>query len=164
MEKLGIDLKLLIAQIFNFFLFLFIFKKFIASSFLKFLAEEKKKQIEKERFEQEKKIFEEKWQEEKTRMKEELEKEKKTLLKDIHNEADKQKKEILDKARKETDQLRERTKAELEKERIMMEKEMMKKVVDLSINIVNTSLRDYLTESMKKDITQMILKNLKKEN
>ena len=46
MENLGIDVKLLIAQVVNFALFLFIFHRFISKPFLRFLDSEKKKDEE----------------------------------------------------------------------------------------------------------------------
>jgi len=49
MESLGVDVKLLIAQIVNFLLFFLIFKKFIAKPFSQFLVTEKQKEQERER-------------------------------------------------------------------------------------------------------------------
>ncbi len=48
MEKLGVDLKLLIAQAINFILFFFIVKKYIAKPFSQFLKSEKENEKEKE--------------------------------------------------------------------------------------------------------------------
>jgi len=43
MEGLGVDVKLLIAQVINFLLFFYIFKKYLAKPFQKYLDEETKK-------------------------------------------------------------------------------------------------------------------------
>src|SRR3989344_4575625 len=48
MEGLGIDLKLLIAQIINFGLFFYVFKRFLAKPFVSFIDEEKQKEAERE--------------------------------------------------------------------------------------------------------------------
>ena len=51
MDKLGIDVKLLIAQLVNFGLFFFIFQKFIAKPFLGLIKSEEKKEKAKHAFE-----------------------------------------------------------------------------------------------------------------
>ena len=49
MESLGIDIKLLIAQIINFGLFFYVFKKYLAKPFASFMSDEAKLEKEKER-------------------------------------------------------------------------------------------------------------------
>jgi len=49
MEKLGVDIKLLIAQITNFILFFIVFKKLVSKPFKNFLDDERKKEELKEK-------------------------------------------------------------------------------------------------------------------
>ncbi len=60
MENLGVDIKLLIAQLVNFLLFLYIFKKFVSNSFETFLKEERKKEEIKSKIDTTIKLSEEK--------------------------------------------------------------------------------------------------------
>src|SRR3989344_4531891 len=109
MEGLGIDLKLLIAQIINFGLFFYVFKRFLAKPFVSFIDEEKQKEAERET--------------------------------------------SLQKAKKLEDEL-------LKKEQQAQEK--ARKVAKLSLFIVQNTLREVLSDDLRKKITERILKNSSK--
>jgi F-type H+-transporting ATPase subunit b len=157
MENLGIDPKLLIAQIINFILFFFIVKKFIAKPFIQFINNEKNKEKEKEKLlndlkkSEEAFIFKEK--EMKTKMKREINE----TITEAKKEASDLKKELMKQAEQEVQEMMLKSKEQLEQERIALYSEIKKKVVDLSVLIVNQALIDSLDEEMKKKVTAKII-------
>ncbi len=163
MENLGIDIKLLLAQIINFVLFFILFKKFMSTPFLKFLNQERKKDEEKH------KALEliKKQEEEISIMEHEMRKNAKkqidAMLEQAKNDAEKIKQDIVAQAQKESDQIIAHGKAAIETERTTLYKEVKNRSVDLSMLIVNNALKEYLTEDAKKAVTQHILNNVSKE-
>lgn len=164
MENLGIDIKLLIAQIINFALFFYIFKKFIAEAFLKFLRLEKEKGLEKERIELDLKQKEEKWKQQELKFKKLMKSEEERTLRLAKDTAEKMKEDIIKKANNEAIILYEKAKKAVEEEKKLAEKDIEKKVIDLSIAIIETSLKNYLTPEIKKEITNKMIKNLPSVN
>lgn len=160
MENLGIDVKLLLAQIVNFALFFFLFQKFIAASFLKFINEEKQKEKEKERILSALKTKEEEMSKKEDELKEKMRKETEKILLMARSEANKLKEGIIAQAKKEADDLREKMRQQMKDEREAMYKEIKEKIIDLSVDMVDRALEEYLTEKTRKELTQHILKNL----
>lgn len=159
MEGLGINFKLLLAQIINFTIFFFIFKKFIAKPFLKFIKEGKKNEEEKETILQDLKEKEQKMAEEQEKHQKKMKSEMQAALKNITQEANKLRDELLQKTKDEITDLKAKSQAQIENERDQMIKEIKSKIVNLSMTIVNSALKDYLTDNAKKEITDNILKN-----
>lgn len=163
MESLGIDIKLLLAQIINFVLFFFIFKKFIAKPFSKFLNLEVDKEKEKEKIlidlrkKEEDLINKEKKAQEK--MKEEFD----VAIKNAKKEALLVKDDIISTSKKEADSIILKGKKQVEDERLTMQKEVKKNVVDLSVFLVQKALNNFLTPDLQRKLTQHILKNFSKE-
>ncbi len=163
MESLGIDVKLLIAQIINFALFFYIFRKFIAKPFSSFLNVEKKKEEEKEKVLSDLKKKEENMILQEQKAKEKIKREYELAVKNAKADAVSVREEMLQEAKKDSEQLVERGKKQIDEERITMQKDLKTKVVDLSLVIVNRALSDFLTEDMQKKINERILKNLAKD-
>ena len=163
MESLGIDLKLLIAQVINFGLFLFLFHKFISKPFLKFLNNEKK------RDEEAQKIYEKalKQKEELDKKEKELQgslkKEREKIIEKARKEAETVKQQILDEAREQGEQVKQKALKQIKVERENIYKDAQQKINELSFYLVKSALKDVLTEDVRKKVTQQILKNSPKE-
>lgn len=163
MENLGIDGKLLVAQIINFAVFYFVFKRFLAKPFSRFIDEEKEKEKRVE-----KALLQAKKQEEEILRKQEefrtkIRKETEEILSHAKTSAGEAKQEILAQAAQEAEAIREKTKKALAQERHLLENEIRKKVIALSFFLVSRALGDVLTDETRKKTTQAILKNLPKK-
>jgi len=159
MESLGVDLKLLIAQVINFALFFFIFKKFIAVPFTAFLEDESKKEKEKEKVLLSLKKKEEEMAEAETKMKNSLKKElDRAMVKSKENAAS-YRATLIAQAKKEAENIIEKGKKQIESEKQAMEKEMKKKLIELSTTIIDKAFEKYLSKEAQKDINRNILKN-----
>jgi len=163
MESLGINIKLLLAQVINFFLFFLIFRKFISKPFSKFLDTEIKNESEKDRILVELKKKEEAVITLEARMKEKVKKEYDLQMKQVKEEAQKIKASLAEEAKKTADEIIERGKKQTENERELMYKEMKKKIMEISLALVAKGLSQFLNKNNQKEVTQYILKNLPKD-
>jgi F-type H+-transporting ATPase subunit b len=160
MENLGIDYKLLIAQIVNFGLFFFIFKKFIAKPLAEFVKAEKAKEQEKENImmavrKQETEMAKNE-EDAKRRLKEESIK----ALKLAQADAEKAAEEIIKAGQKQADKIIADAKDEMVAIRESAMKEVKNKVTDMSIFLVDKALKGYLTEDVQRSLTKHILTSL----
>ncbi|OGK23346.1 ATP synthase F0 subunit B [Candidatus Roizmanbacteria bacterium RIFCSPHIGHO2_02_FULL_38_11] len=162
MEQLGIDLRQIAAQLINFVLFFLIFKKFIATPFLHFLNEGRKKEKEAEDILAKLKSDEENLSQKQAKMKEEMKKEMERVLKEAKKEAEAIKNELITDAKKEAEGIKDRAKKQLEEEREKLNQAAKERMIDLSVAIVDKAFKDYLDEDTKKRITRYILTNLAK--
>ncbi len=160
MENLGIDLRLLIAQVINFVLFFIIVKKFIMAPFSKFITDEKQREKDKDKLLQDAKKIEEGLVLKEKEFNEKSQKELKKLLDDAKKRAEALTDEILEKAQKEAESIKNKMKTQMEAERDALYRDVKSKVADLSIELVNEGLIFALDENTKKKVTQRILKNL----
>lgn len=163
MENLGIDFRLLIAQIINFGLFFIIIRRFIAKPFLKFLNQERQQQEEKQ------KLLEKVQKQEA-----ELENKEKERQKTFHKELDKVliqakkdgervKEEIIKRAKEEAEVIKNNGKKIIDQEKQALYKQVKEKVSELSFLIVNESLKEVLDEETKKSVTEKMLSKLSKD-
>ena len=163
MENLGIDLKLLIAQLINFGLFFFIYKKFIAAPFMSMIKEEKKKDAEK------KKIFEDLAKEKEAlplaekAAKEKIQKKTEESLKAVRQAAEVERIALMKKAQEESGEIVKRANTQIEEERRQMEKQYKEALAKVSVMTVERVLKDFLTEDMQKQINARVLSNLEKK-
>ncbi len=164
MENLGIDIKLLIAQLTNFVLFFIIFKKFIAKPFANFLKDEKQKEESKEKLDHQIKELAEKEKLDEKKMKEKLEKEKEKLTKQAREQDEKIRVENLKKAEEDASRIKAKAYEEIEKEKKLSESKLKKEIIELSVSLVETGLKNYLSPTSRKEITDVILKNSQKMN
>lgn len=147
MEQLGIDLRQIVAQLINFILFFLIFKKFIATPFINFLNEGRRKEKETEDILLKLKLDEENLSQKQIKMQAEMKKE-------IER--------VLQEAKKEAEEIKSRAKKQLEEEREKLNQAAKEKMIDLSVAIVNKAFKDFLDDETKKKITRYILNNLAK--
>lgn len=163
MENLGIDPKLIIAQVINFALFLFLFKKFLAKPFAKFLVDEKNKDLEKEKSLQKIKKMEEEAGKKEQVAKEKIKKEEALVLAEAKKQAMKVKEDILAQATEEAEEIKKKAKKQTEIEKEELFAQVKDKVTKLSFVIINEALKDALPTETKKKITEQILKNSAKQ-
>lgn len=161
MEKLGVDVKLLIAQGINFLIFFFIFKKFLARPFLNFLNDYKNKENEKALLEEEIKRKREEWTKEEEERRKQLKKELEELKGQIKKEIDDERTNILNEAKKQAALIKEKALQEEKMMKMKVESETKRKINELSLLLVEKGLRDVLTNELEKEITARIIKNFK---
>jgi F-type H+-transporting ATPase subunit b len=164
MENLGIDYKLLIAQVINFALVFFVVNKFIAKPFMKYLSEERKKDIEKERIVAELQTKEERMQQEDTKWRKKMKVEQEKILAETKKTAEELKKDILAEARTEAEELLSNAKKQVEDERNNFYKEVKTHIANVSVLVIEQALRKHLTADVQKQLTTHVLENLKKGN
>ncbi len=163
MEKLGIDYKLLIAQLINFGLFFFVFKRYIAKPFGTLIEDERQKEHQRE-----KALIDIKKKEE------EIDLKKKTILTEAEKQAEERvenakkaaeviRTEIIENANRDAQEIRNKGKKLIEEERNKLQKQAQGKISELSLFLVNQALKELLTDDMRKKITQAILKNSPKK-
>jgi len=160
MENLGIDIKLLIAQLINFGLFFFIFKKFVAGPFVSVMQQEKKKDADRKQIlEDVAKQKETLALQEKT-AKDEIHKKTEESLKAVRHAAEMEKVLLLKKAQEESGEIVKRASKQIEEERHQMEKQYKENVAKVSVLAVEHALKDFLTEDMQKQVNTKLLSNL----
>jgi len=161
MEKLGIDPKLLIAQLVNFGLFFFIFQKFIAKPFLGFIKDQEKKDREKLVFEENMRKHKEQLLIDEKKAKETMHKQVQIELSRAKQEAEGIKKSMLEAAKKEADEVLAQAKRQIDEEARLASVALKGKAADLSVSIVETSLKGFLNDNMQKEVTKHILSQVR---
>ncbi len=159
MQSLGIDVKLLIAQVINFALFLIIFHRFISKPFLRFLDKEKKKEEEIKKAHEKALKLEEDLAKKEQLLQQTLKKEREKVIEKAKKDAELVKEQILEEARGQAKKILEKTQKQIEQEREIVYSQAKEKINELSFYLINTALRDILTDDLRKKITQQILKN-----
>lgn len=163
MENLGIDGKLLLAQLINFALFFYIFKKYVAAPFSKFLNQEKNKEHEKEKLLEDAQKREKDLSSKEREMKNKMRAEFDAVVKKAQEAGSVRREEIIAQAKSDARLLVSKARKQIEDEIASSQQDMKKKVADLSIFIVENALADTLDEESSRKITQRILKNLPKK-
>lgn len=164
MENLGVDPKLLIAQLINFGLFFFIFSKFIAKPFLAYIKDEKKKDAERSRLnelalKQDADLIK-KEEEMKTRLRKEYDK----ALTEAKHEAETVKATLMNDAKKEAEEYVIKAQKQMQSDKLAMEREIKDRIASLSVLLIEHGLKDYLTEDMQKGVTKQLLTHLESKN
>ncbi|MFA6446327.1 MAG: hypothetical protein WCW14_03725 [Candidatus Paceibacterota bacterium] len=160
MENLGIDIKLLIAQLINFGLFFFIYKKFIAGPFVMMMKGEKKKDAERKKMLEDVAKQKEILAQQEKEAKEEIHKKTEESLKAVHHAAELEKIVLIKKAHEESAEIVKKAGKQIEEERHQMEKQYKETLAKVSVMTVEHVLKDFLTEDMQKQVTGKILSNL----
>ncbi len=160
MENLGIDLKLLIAQIVNFTVFFMVFQYFIAKPLTKMISNEKKKEKERDRILAELASKEERMTKEEDLFRKSLEKEKDTEMEETKKAALTLKQTMLAEAKQDSAAILSKAREQIEAERTSLQNQIRLKAIDLSIFMIDKALKAYLTEDTKRSLTEHIVKSL----
>ncbi len=159
MENLGIDGKLLLAQVINFVLFFILVKKFIVKPFMVFLNEERNKDEEKNKLLDKLKRSDEAAVEETRKMKEKMKKEFDVLFAQSKKEAQNLGADLIKQAEADAQEIRNKNKKLLEEEKNILYREVKDKIIKTSLFIVEKALKESLNESSRKQVTNFIVKN-----
>jgi len=160
MENLGIDIKLLVAQLLNFLLFFIIINKFLVKPFLLFLNQEKKQDKDKEEALSKIKKIEESLIDDQTRAKAKINQEYNKIMEQAKKDSQQIKDEMIIQAQKEVEEIRIRMKKQLEAERNALYKDIKEQITTVSLNLVSDGLKEALDDSDKSKITKRILMKL----
>ena len=159
MENLGIDIKLLIAQLINFGIFFFIIAKFVAKPFTKFLGEERNKDEEKIKLLDKLKRSEEIAVESEKKMREKVKKELDVIFAQSKKEAQEMRGELVKQAESDAQEIREKSKKQIEEDKNILYREVKDKIVKTSLIIIEKALKESLDEASRKQVTNFIIKN-----
>lgn len=159
MEKLGIELPLLITQIINFSILIFILTKFLYKPILRSLNDRKKKIEESLAFSQQIKQEEEKLEEKKREVLRNAKDEARTYIEQAKKDGKKIKEEMEIEAKKEISLLKEK----LEKEMKSREEELTDEITSYTVHIAAEMVKRLLPDVIKtEDQHRIIQKQLEK--
>lgn len=157
---MGIDPKLMLAQVVNFVLFFIIVKKFIAKPFTQFIANEKKKEKDKERMQEEIRKSEETCLVKEQELKSKVKKVMTDALDEAKKEAGEYKSGMMRQAEKEVSEMKVKASKQTLDEREELHRQMKDQTLNLSVSIVTEALKDSLDEESKRKVTKHILTNM----
>ncbi len=160
MENLGIDIKLLLAQLINFGLFFFIYKKFIAGPFVSLMKSEKMKDAERKRMNEEVERSREVLAQQEKASKEEIHMKTEESLKAVRHAAELERTALIAKAQEESKGIVARAVKQIEDEKKQMERQYKETLAKVSVMTVEHVLKDFLTEDMQKQVNARVLSNL----
>lgn len=163
MESLGIDLRLIIAQIINFGLLLFLLTKFLYKPILKILDERKKKIAESlvsaQKIEAERAKIEEEKQKELERAKEAG----REVMEEMKIEAGKQREETLKKAREEAEKIVQKAKEQLVLEKAKLQEELKAVAASLAITLAEKFLKGKIGREEREEFLKQSLEKLREK-
>lgn len=160
MENLGIDSKLLIAQLVNFAVFFVVFKFLIAKPFMNFLANDKRKELERDELTQKLTKGETILQDKEKELLKRIRDKQDEMMAEAKKDAEKQKEKILAQAHSEAEQVIMKAKEQIQAEREAMDKDIKAKVITMSQVIVEKGLTDFLNDDARRQVTKNILNHI----
>lgn len=160
MENLGIDTKLLIAQLVNFGIFFFIFQKFISKPFFAYLKKQKQEEETRAEFAAEIEKRKEKLEAEDAKMEKKRKEALDKALAQAKEDAASVREEIIETAKKEAAEIVAKGHAQIAEERKELYKDLRQQIASVSMIVVEKALREYLTDDAQKKITQNIVKHI----
>lgn len=163
MEQLGIDTRLLIAQLINYLAFFIIFQQFVAKPFLGFIKQQRKEEKEKEETIAKLQEGEKAMQQREKEFEENAKKKMDIMINQAKEDAEKVREELIAESKKEADDILQKAKKQIEEERTQMQDDIKKQAVDLSVTIVERALSAYLTGEAQKKVTDHIVTKFGKQ-
>ena len=159
-EKLGLDHKLIIAQIVNFVLLLIILQRLAYKPVLKMLKDRTDK-IDKS-LRQAKKIEEELKNTEETKLAEikKAKKESQEIIKEAYDISEKKSQESIERTKTKTQEIVEKAKQEIKAEKESSIQEAKKEIADISIQIARKVIGKNIDENKQKDLVDDVLKKV----
>ncbi|MEW6407967.1 MAG: F0F1 ATP synthase subunit B [Patescibacteria group bacterium] len=162
LEKLGINPVLLITQIINFLILLFLLKKFLYKPILDMLERRRKKisdSLEKaeeitKKYEETERIQEKKLQQVQLRSSE--------ILRQTKERAEKMRQEILKKSEEEAKQVLEKARKEIKNEKTNMLEEAKKEIANVTVVALKKVLEDHLDKKSQEKLAEGAVEEMKK--
>jgi F-type H+-transporting ATPase subunit b len=158
MDKLGIEPKLLLAQIINFLIIVVILSKLLYKPILAMLAKRKKEIEEGLRITEQMREEEEKFVQKKQKMLETTRKEAQGIIDEARKQAEEEVREIIADAHKEAEQIVQKGKEDAAHIRVEMEKDVRKSAIELGVIMSKRLLSKILSSE---DQHRLIAKNIK---
>ncbi|MFA6005136.1 MAG: hypothetical protein WC775_01485 [Patescibacteria group bacterium] len=162
MEKLGIEPKILLAQVINFVILLVLFKKFLFKPFFTKLDEEEKRAKDEENKLKSYEKKEKELLEKRSALESEYEKKLKATYAKMKKETDEAKHQILKEAQSEAEELRKHSMALLEAEKQKSATEMKREAYQVAVSLVERVLGESLSKELQKKITSEVMTKLPK--
>ncbi|MDA2935792.1 F0F1 ATP synthase subunit B [Patescibacteria group bacterium AH-259-L05] len=160
-HQLGVEWKLLIAQIINFVILLFVLKKFLYAPLVKFMNMRKEKIVSGlEKAEQAEQAFE-KLQEQKEQELAKIHKQAQSIIAKAKETGDQKQQEIIAATEKRAQKIIDDAKSQIQAEKEVMIKQVRSDIADLIAGATSKILEQEMTEQKQKDLTQKTLKVLK---
>ena len=158
--KLGLDHKLIIAQIVNFVLLLVILQRLAYKPVLKILKDRTEK-IEKS-LKQAKKIEEELKNTEETKIAEikKAKEESQEIIKEAYETSEKRSQESIERTKAKTQEIVEKAKQEIKAEKENSVQEAKKEITDISIRIARKIIGENIDKNKQKDLVDDVLKKV----
>lgn len=160
MEALGIDAKLILAQMINFFIFFLIFRKFIAKPLARYLKKQEEDESKRALLTQELDTAKARLDEERKTMLREIKAEQKKSLGEAKKYADGVKADMLQEAQKQAAAVIEAGKQAVEHEKQALQKELTTYVRQTAQLAIDKGLASYLTDDKRKEITNHIIQSI----
>ncbi len=162
MENLGIDIKILLAQVINFLLLFVVFRKFVYRPFLNSIKEQEEKEksaIKKiEAYEKkEKELYERK-----VALEEAYEDKLKKMYAKMKKETNEAKRQILKDAQVEAEEIRKHNMELIESEREKMYEEVKKEASQIALALAEKAIRETVGGDLQKQITKEVARKLPK--
>ena len=161
MDKLGIEPKLIIAQLVNFGVIMFVLTKLLYKPILSMLEKRKKKIEEGLELTEKMKTEEEKMEVKKNKMVAETKKEGMAMIEEAKAQAKVEAKQILDAAHVEAEDIVEKGKQQAREQKEQMQKEVQNEAVELAVGMAKRLLSSVMTAEMQHTVLAKHIKQLK---
>lgn len=158
MEQLGIEPKLLLAQVINFLVIVFVLSKVLYKPIITMIDKRKREIEEGLTLTQKMREEEEKMQAKKVKLLEETRKEGRVVIEEAKKQAKEVEKDLIAQAQKQTEEIVAKGKADVERLHATMQKEIRKEATDLSVRMAKRLLASVLSA---KDQHALIEKHIK---
>lgn len=162
MEALGIEPKLLVAQIVNFFVIVIILNVLLYKPILSMLAKRKKEIEEGLKYTEKMRGENEKAEERKAAIMADARKEGQVIIEEARRNGKTEEKQILEEARRTADEIIEKGKISVREERESMQKNIKKEVVNLAILMAKRLLSETITQEMQQKILSKHIKEIER--
>lgn len=160
MDKLGIEPKLILAQLVNFAIIMFVLSKLLYKPILSMLDKRKKKIQEGLALTEQMKVEEEKMEVKKTKMIAEAKKEATMLIEEAKGHAKTEAKQILEAAHKEADEIVEKGKLQAAEQKVLMQKEVQQESIELAAGMAKRLLSAVMTQEVQHTVLKKHIKEL----
>lgn len=161
MEALGIDGKLIIAQLVNFAIFFLIFKKFIAKPLASYLKKQDDEEKKRHSLSCELEDAKVKLEEEKQKLLKETKDQQKKLIDEAKVYSEGLKIELMEQSKKDAAEIITAGRQALQEERAQVEKELAESMRKAAQIALMNGLSGFLTEKTRKELTEEIIENVK---
>ncbi len=160
MENLGLDAKLLVAQLVNFAIFFFVFQKFISKPFLSYLKKQKEEDQMRDKMAQELETRQETLAAQDKKLEHERKQTLHAAIEQSKKDAEMVKQEIIATAKKEAAEIVAKAREQIEDEKQSMYKDIRKQVASVSSLVIEKALRDYLNNDAQQAVTKNIISHI----